>query len=179
MPPDDKGELDWVDLGQISFLVACFMLVACSNHCFCARINLLTKYLNYWILIFLSCSGVFLGMGNPSGNITRAGTGMGEFFYPRAYTGNSMGKISPSACGYRVVIPIEHVIVAILTHVQNAMQSLYRAPNWGHKKNRVASHQKGQKETTTSITVRSSASCFPECQWRPQPTVQTSSNKCW
>jgi hypothetical protein len=31
--------------------------------------------------------------GNPLGNITRAGTGMGEFFYPRAYMSNLTGKI--------------------------------------------------------------------------------------
>jgi hypothetical protein len=64
--------------------------------------------------------GCVLGYGNPSGNITGAGTGMGEFFYPHAYMGNSTGKISPSGCGYGVVIPIGYVIVAILTHVQKA-----------------------------------------------------------
>jgi hypothetical protein len=44
--------------------------------------------------------------GNPLGNITRAGTNMGEFFYPRAYMSNPTGKISHSRCEYGVVIPI-------------------------------------------------------------------------
>ena len=62
----------------------------------------------------MSCSGLLVGMGYPSGSITRAGMGMGELFYPCADTGNPTGKISPGGYGYGLVVSIGYISVAIL-----------------------------------------------------------------
>ena len=54
----------------------------------------------------MSCSGLLVGTGYPSGSITRAGASMGELSYPCADTGNPAGKISPGGYGYGLVVPI-------------------------------------------------------------------------
>ena len=65
----------------------------------------------------MSCSGLLVGTGYPSGSITRSGASMGELSYPCADTGNPAGKISPGGYGYGLVVPIGYIPIAILTYI--------------------------------------------------------------
>jgi hypothetical protein len=53
------------------------------------------------------------GTGYPMGKITRASMGMGKILYPRAYIGNSTGRICFDGYGYGMTLPDGYVLVAI------------------------------------------------------------------
>jgi hypothetical protein len=53
------------------------------------------------------------GMGYPTNKITRTGMSMGKTLYPRAYMGNSMGRIFFDGYGCGMVLLDEYVPVAI------------------------------------------------------------------
>ena len=54
---------------------------------------------------FLDHSGMYSGMGYPSGIFNRAGTGMGKFFYPYVGTGILAAKILSRGYGYVIALP--------------------------------------------------------------------------
>ena len=64
-------------------------------------------------MFFWFVTGMHSGTGYPSGIFTRAGTGMGEVFYPCAGTGNLAGKILSRGYGYGIAIPDGYILVAI------------------------------------------------------------------
>ena len=58
-------------------------------------------------------AGMHSGMGYPLGIFTRAGTSMGEVFYPCAGMDNLAGEILSHGYGYGIAIPDGYIPIAI------------------------------------------------------------------
>jgi hypothetical protein len=66
-------------------------------------------------MFFWFVAGMHLGTSYPSGTFTRAGTGMGEIFYPYVGMGNLADKILSRGYEYEIAIPDGYIPVAVFS----------------------------------------------------------------